>query len=50
VLLMGHRIDAMQYGAFVLAKLVLAIGLVLRWRHQERSSEATVFAAAEARS
>jgi hypothetical protein len=37
VLLMLHRIDATQYGALVLASLVLIIGLVLRWRSSESS-------------
>jgi len=37
VLLMGNRIDATQYGAVMLAKLVLGIGLVMRWRSEERS-------------
>ena len=50
VLLMSHRIDALQYGVFVAAKLVIAIALVLRWRHEERSSGAPVPATAEARS
>jgi len=31
-LLMLHRIDATQYGALVLASLVVTVGLVLRWR------------------
>jgi len=50
MLLMTHRIDATQYAAIALAKLVIAIGLVLRWRHEERSAGAPVPAAAEARS
>lgn len=49
VLLMGNRIDATQYAAVMLAKLVIAIGLVLRWRHEERSEPAAM-AAVEARS
>ena len=40
VLLMLHRIDATQYGALVLASLVVVFGLVLRWR-SEPSAEAT---------
>ena len=50
VLLMGNRIDATQYAAVMLAKLVIAIGLVMRWRHEERSSRAAVLATAETRS
>lgn len=37
-LLMGNRIDATQYAAVMLAKLVIAIGLVLRWRWSESSA------------
>ena len=36
VLLMGNRIDATQYAAVMLAKLVIAIGLVMRWRSEEK--------------
>jgi hypothetical protein len=32
VLLLLHRVDAIQYGALKLAGLVLLLGLVLRWR------------------
>ena len=32
VLPMLHRIDATQYGALVLASLVVVFGLVMRWR------------------
>ncbi len=39
VLLMFHRIDATQYGALVLASLVVVFGLVMRWR-SESSAEA----------
>ena len=49
VLLMGNRIDATQYAAVMLAMLAIAIGLVMRWRHEERSSRAAVLATAEAR-
>ena len=38
-LLMLHRIDPAQYGALVLASLVVVVGLVLRWR-SESSAEA----------
>ena len=50
VLLMGNRIDATQYAAVQLAKLAIAIGLVMRWRHEERSSGSATIATAEARS
>ncbi len=50
VLLFGNRIDAVQYAILKLAGLVVVIGLVLRWRHEERSSGAPVIATAEARS
>jgi hypothetical protein len=50
VLLMGNRIDATQYAAVQLTKLVLAIALVLRWRHEEKSAGTPVLATAEARS
>ena len=50
VLLMTHRIDAAQYAGVVLAKLVLAIALVLRWRHEERSSLVAGLTTAEVRS
>jgi hypothetical protein len=39
VLLMGNRIDATQYAAVMLAKLVIAIGLVMRWRSEEKSRQ-----------
>jgi hypothetical protein len=38
VLLMLHRINAIQYGALVLVSLVAIIGLVLRWRSSESSA------------
>lgn len=38
VLLMGNQIGATQYAGIMLAKLVLAVVLVLRWRHESRSS------------
>jgi hypothetical protein len=38
VLLMSNRIDAVQYAVVVVAKLVVAIGLVMRWRREESSS------------
>jgi hypothetical protein len=50
VLLMGNRIDATQYAGVQLTKLVLAIALVLRWRHEEKSARTPVLATAEARS
>ncbi len=50
VLLIGNRIDATQYAVVHLVKLVITIGLVLRWRHEEKSSGAAVIATAEARS
>jgi hypothetical protein len=37
-LLMGDRIEAPQYAAFVLAKLGIIVGLVLRWRSLEAST------------
>lgn len=50
VLLIGNRIDATQYAAVVLAKLLITVGLVMRWRHEEKSSGAATIATAEARS
>jgi hypothetical protein len=47
---MGNRIDATQYGAISLAKLIVAIGLVMRWRHESRSSGSAVIATAGVRS
>lgn len=38
VLLMGNRIDPTQYAAAMLANLVIAIGLVMRWRRMESST------------
>jgi len=38
MLLMGNRIDATQYAAVMVAKLVIAIGLVMRWRWLESSA------------
>jgi len=38
VLLNLRRIDATQYGAFVLASLAVVVGLVLRWRWSESSA------------
>ena len=37
-LLFTHRIDAIQYGAIVLASLGVVFGLVMRWRSTERSA------------
>jgi hypothetical protein len=37
-LLIGNRINATQHAAFALAKLVMVIGLVMRWRWQESSA------------
>jgi hypothetical protein len=50
VLLMGNRIDTTQYAVVVAVKLAIAIGLVLRWRREERSSGTPVLATAEAQS
>ena len=38
VLLMLHRIDAIQYGALALAYLVVVFGLVLRWRSERATT------------
>lgn len=45
VLLMGDRIDATQYAVLMLAKLVIAIGLVMRWRRLESSAPTAAAAA-----
>jgi hypothetical protein len=45
-LLMLHRIDAIQYGAVVLASLLVVLGLVMRWRRTESSEQATTRTAA----
>ena len=41
VLLMLHRIDATQYGALVLASLVVVFALVLRWRSRSLAEART---------
>ena len=41
VLLMLHRIDATQYGALVLASLVMVFALVLRWRSKSLAEART---------
>ena len=48
LLLMGNRIDPTQYGAVMLAKLVVAVALVARWRLASNPSTPPVVAAAEA--
>jgi hypothetical protein len=45
-LLMLHRIDAIQYGAVVLASLLVVLGLVMRWRRTESSEQASTRTAA----
>jgi hypothetical protein len=47
VLLMANRIDPGQYAVVQLVKLVIAIGLVMRWRQEERSSRTPELATAE---
>ena len=41
VLLLLKRIDPTQYGALVLASLVVTVGLVMRWRWSESSARTT---------
>ena len=36
VLLLGNRIDPIQYAALALASLVVILGLVMRWRSEEK--------------